>query len=293
LSIFKKTFSDKVFDTGIACILFITSILVLYPILYVVSVSISNPLSVISNKVFLFPVKPTLRLYELVLSNGEIWRGYSNTFLYTGVGTVMSLLLTTFGAYPLSRRDFYGRKFFMGVFVFVMFFNGGLIPTYLLVNNLGLYNSMWAVILPYVVTTYNIIIVRTFYINTIPVELYESANIDGANDIHIFFHIVIPLSAPIIAVMSLFYGVQYWNDWFQALLYLSSRSKYPLQLILREIILQNVTDSISGSGAADQEIIGDSIKYTTMIVAIVPILCLYPFLQKYFVKGVMIGAIKG
>ena len=190
------------------------------------------------------------------------------------------------------RKDFYGRNLFMGVFVFTMFFTGGMIPTFLIVQRLHLLNTMWALILPTAVSTYNLIIMRTFFESTIPFELVESASLDGCNDLVIFFRIVLPLSGPILAVMVLFYGVAQWNSWFPALLYISDRGLYPLQMVLREVLIQSDISNMAGS-SGDVEIIGDGLKYATMVVATLPIMCLYPFLQKYFVKGVMIGAVKG
>jgi putative aldouronate transport system permease protein len=180
----------------------------------------------------------------------------------------------------------------MGLFAFTMYFTGGMIPTYLLVKNLGMLNTMWALVLPSAVSTYNLIIMRTFFQTSIPDELVESAAIDGCNDLGVFFRIVVPLAAPIFVVMVLFYGVSQWNSWFPALLYISDRGKYPLQMILREILIQSEVSELTGS-VGDVEIIGEGLKYATMVVATLPIMCLYPFLQKYFVKGVMIGAVKG
>ena len=200
--------------------------------------------------------------------------------------------VSAFAAYPLSRKDFYVRNLFMGVFVFTMFFTGGMIPTFLIVQRLHLLNTMWALILPTAVSTYNLIIMRTFFESTIPFELVESASLDGCNDLVIFFRIVLPLSGPILAVMVLFYGVAQWNSWFPALLYISDRGLYPLQMVLREVLIQSDISNMAGS-SGDVEIIGDGLKYATMVVATLPIMCLYPFLQKYFVKGVMIGAVKG
>ena len=214
------------------------------------------------------------------------------SILYTVLGTCISVALTACAAYPLSRKDFYGRNLFMGLFVFTMFFTGGMIPTFLIVQRLNLLNTIWAMVLPTAVSTYNLIIMRTFFESTIPFELVESASLDGCNDIVIFFRIVLPLSGPILAVMVLFYGVGLWNSWFPALLYLKDRAMYPLQMVLREVLIQSDISNMAGS-SGDVEIIGDGLKYATMVVATLPIMCLYPFLQKYFVKGVMIGAVKG
>ncbi|TDF99509.1 carbohydrate ABC transporter permease [Paenibacillus piri] len=289
----KESFSEKLFEAVIILILLAICTSVLYPVLLIVSSSLSDPIAVLKGQVLLLPVNPTLLVYDMVFNNPEIWGTYGNTIIYTVVGTFVNVALTALGAYPLSRRDFYGKNIFMLLFVFTMFFSGGMIPSYLLVKNLGLLNTMWALILPGAVSTWNLIIMRTFFQSTIPVELQESAFIDGASDLTVFWKIVLPLSAPILAVMTLFYGVGHWNSWFPALLYLSDRTLYPLQIILREILIQSSTQDMSGGAISDQEMIGEGIKYATMVVATLPILCLYPFLQKYFVKGVMVGAIKG
>jgi len=288
-----ETFGEKLFEAVIIAILAIVCLLAAYPVILVASSSFSDPNAVITNKVLLWPVNPTQKAYNMVFGHPEIWRCYGNTIMYTLLGTAINVFLTAAGAYPLSRSDFCGRNFFMAIFIFTMFFSGGMIPSYLLVKNLGLLNSIWALLIPGAVSTWNLIIMRTFFQNTIPAELQEAAFVDGSNDLGVFFKIVLPLSTPIIAVMVLFYGVGHWNSWFSALLYLSDRSKYPLQIILREILIQSSTQDMSGGAISDQEMIGETIKYATMVVATLPILCLYPFLQRYFVKGVMIGAIKG
>ena len=211
------------------------------------------------------------------------------------MGTLVTIIITFSAAYPLSRKKLYGRSKLMGFFLFTMFFSGGMIPTYLMVKNLGLYNTMWAVILVGTVSVYNIIVARTFMQNTIPEELYEAASMDGCGDIRVFFKMVLPLSAPILAVLVLFYGVNFWNSYFNGLIYLSERSAYPLQMFLREILLNNMADSMIDTAGMDisKFMVGESIKYAVIIVSTVPMLVLYPFLQKFFVKGVMIGAVKG
>lgn len=293
LSAIKETRQDKILESIIIFILLIVCVIVLYPIILVVSSSFSDPVAVMANKVVLWPVNPTLGAYKMVFKHREIGGSYINTIVYTIVGTVINLTFTSLGAYPLSRKDFYGKSVFTGLFVFTMFFSGGMIPTYLLVKELKLLNTIWALVLPGAVSTWNLIVMRTFFQNSIPTELHESAFIDGANDLQVFFQIVLPLSTAIMAVMTLFYGVGHWNSWFSALIYLSDRKKYPLQMILREILIQSNTADMSGGPISDQEMIGEAIKYATMVIATVPILCLYPFLQRYFVKGVMVGALKG
>lgn len=231
-------------------------------------------------------------MYEKVLKDASIWKGYLNTILYTVLGTLISVTLTACAAYPLSRKDLFGRNIFISLFIFTMFFNGGMIPTYLIIQKLGMLNKIWALVLPSAISTYNMIIMRTFFENTIPNELIEAAALDGCNDITTFFRIVLPLSGAVFAVMALFYGVAQWNSWFPALLYIRDRSLYPLQMILREVLIQSDIGNMAGS-TGDVEVIGDGLKYATMVVSTLPIMCLYPFLQKYFVAGVTIGAVKG
>ena len=288
----KESTGERIFTGVIYAILILFCAIIVFPLLHIVSGSFSDPMALLRGEVSFWPKGFTFSMYEKVFKDASIWQGYGNTIVYTVLGTCISVVLTAFAAYPLSRKDFYGRNLFMGVFVFTMFFTGGMIPTFLIVQRLHLLNTMWALILPTAVSTYNLIIMRTFFESTIPFELVESASLDGCNDLVIFFRIVLPLSGPILAVMVLFYGVAQWNSWFPALLYISDRGLYPLQMVLREVLIQSDISNMAGS-SGDVEIIGDGLKYATMVVATLPIMCLYPFLQKYFVKGVMIGAVKG
>ena len=288
----QESFGERMYSFAVYALLTVFCLLIVIPLLHIISGSFSDPMSLLRGEVGLLPKGFTTSMYEKVFKDSEIWQGYWNTIVYTVVGTLISVALTACGAYPLSRKDFFGRNVFMGLFVFTMFFTGGMIPTYLLVKGLGMLNTMWALVLPSAVSTYNLIIMRTFFQTSIPGELAESASLDGCNDLGIFFRIVIPLSAPIFAVMVLFYGVAQWNSWFPALLYISDRTLYPLQMVLREVLIQSDISNMAGS-TGDVEVIGDGLKYATMVVATLPIMCLYPFLQKYFVKGVMIGAVKG
>lgn len=287
------TVGDRVFEAVISVILCIFAIIVLYPLIVIISGSFSSPFALLSGQVILWPVEPTLMLYKIVFQHPEIMRAYTNTIVYTVVGTAISIALTSLAAYPLSRRDFYGRGFFTTVLMITMFFSGGMIPSFLLVKNLQLLDTIWAIVLPSAVSVYNTIVMRTFYATNIPSELQEAAALDGANDIQFYFKVVLPTSHAIFAVMVLFYGVGHWNSWFQAFIYMSNRAKYPLQLILREIVIQGNTNIGATATVGDKEMIGEGIKYATMVVATVPIMCLYPSLQKYFVKGVMVGSIKG
>lgn len=290
-----QTFGDKIFGAINNTLLFILLLLVLYPLIFVVSASISNPLLVANGDLWLFPKELTLIGYQKVFQNRDILTGYLNTIMYTTVGTLINLLLTTLGAYPLSRRDFYGKNIIMFFLVFTMFFSGGLIPTYLVIKNLNMLNTFWALVIPNAVAVFNLIIMRSFFQSNIPREIEEAAEIDGCSDFQILRRIVLPLSTPIIAVMILFYSVGHWNAYFDALIYLTDREKFPLQLILREILIQNSMDEMAGSGEsmAQQVMYAQSIKYAVVIVANLPVLLLYPFLQKYFVQGIMVGAVKG
>lgn len=243
---------------------------------------------------WLYPKGLTLEGYDRIFGNDQIWTGYRNTIVYTIIGTVISVMMTLTAAYALARKGLFGRNTIMFVIVFTMFFSGGLIPTYLLVKSLGMVNTMWALVLPGAVSVYQLIITRTFLQSTIPDELYEAAAIDGCNNTRFFFMMVLPLSQAIIAVLVLFNAVFQWNSYFPALIYLRDADLQPLQLVLRDILIQSETSDMSGGqGAMDDQKIAEAIKYGVVIVASAPMLMLYPFLQKYFVKGVMIGSIKG
>lgn len=296
----RDTFGDKVFGWLNGCFVCFLLLLVLYPLVYIVSASISDPVYVNSGQMWLLPKGVTFEGYVRVFRNAEIWQGYSNTFLYTGIGTAINLLVTLPCAYAMSRRDMYGRNALMAMFLFTMFFSGGMIPTYLLVKDLGMVNSFWALVIPNAASVWNLIVSRTFFQSTIPRELEEAAEMDGCSNFRIFFAIVLPLSLPIVAVMGLFYGVTHWNQYFNALIYLSDRSLYPLQLVLREILVLNeMSGSMMSDSSGDPEAIAqqmkvaDMIKYAVMIVSALPLLVAYPFLQRFFVKGVMIGSLKG
>lgn len=288
--------SDRWFQWIVYAMLAFLSLIVAYPLLFVAVASISNPEAVILGKVWLWPHKITFVGYERLLRNPEILIGYRNTILYTVVGTAVNLAMTIAAAYPLSRREFFGRHVFTALIVFTMFFSGGMIPTYLLIKKLGLLNTFWALILPSAVSVWNIIIMRTFFQNGIPNEMQEAASIDGCSNMQTLLRIVLPLSMPVIAVMILFYSVGHWNAYFSALIYLNDRELYPLQLFLREILVQGEMQEmvdVSDDSLLRSIMDAEAIKYAAVIVANLPVLMLYPFLQKYFVKGVMIGAIKG
>lgn len=292
----KESAGDRLFDIINYILLAIVLTIVLYPLIFVAVASISNPAAVVKGEIWLLPKEINFTGYEKVFANKEILNGYMNTILYTVVGTIVNVGMTILAAYPLSRKDFRGRNIFTALFVFTMFFSGGLIPTYLIVKDLGMTNTMWALIIPNAVAVWNIIIMRTFFQQSIPFEIQESAQIDGCGNFKILLKIILPLSMPILAVMTLFYSVAHWNSFFSALIYLTERDKYPLQLFLREILIQsNMQDMIQTSEESLAKTImeAESIKYALVIVANLPILMLYPFLQRYFVKGMVIGAIKG
>ncbi|TBL70735.1 carbohydrate ABC transporter permease [Paenibacillus thalictri] len=285
---------DRLFDGANILLLGLITLIVLYPLIFVLSASFSNPAYILEGRLWLWPKGLTLTSYERVFQNPFVITGYLNTLRYTLIGTTLNVVLTICAAYPLSRKDFAGRGAFTVYFTVTMFFSGGLIPTYLLIKSLGLINSFWAVILPGAVSMWNIIIMRTFFQN-IPVEIQESAHMDGCSNLRLLVRIVLPLSLPVVAVMVLFYGVGHWNAFFNALMYVSEAGKHPLQLVMRGILLQNQMGAMVGAseGSVEQIVAGEGVKYAIIVVASAPILVLYPLLQRYFVKGVMIGAIKG
>ncbi|UNK17187.1 carbohydrate ABC transporter permease [Paenibacillus sp. N3/727] len=287
---------DRIFNVINYSILILVTIIVMYPLVFVLSASFSDPQAVLRGEMMLWPKGINLNSYEKIFQNKDIISGFTNTLVYTSLGTLINLTMTILAAYPLSRKDFVGRNAIMALLVFTMFFSGGLIPTYLLIKNLGMLNSLWVMIIPNAVSIWNIIIMRTFFQQSIPGELQEAATIDGCSNIKILTRIILPLSMPIIAVTILFYAVGHWNAFFNALLYLSDKDKFPLQLILREILIQGQTNDMvkmSTESAIKQQREVEGIKYAVLVVANIPMLALYPFLQRYFVKGVMIGAIKG
>jgi len=292
----RKSKGDILFDCLNYTFLSIGTLFVLYPLYFVLVASISDPNMIYSGHVWLWPQGVTLDGYARIFNDKMIWTGYMNSILYAVVGTSISVTLTLLAAYPLARKDFVGRSIFMWFFMFTMFFNGGLIPTYMLVKDLGMINTIWALVLPGAAGVFNIIIVRTFFQSTIPDEMREAAFIDGCTNTRFFLYIVLPLSKPIIAVMALFHIVGFWNGFFDALIYLNHESKYPLQLVLRNILVQNQVNSsmmIDVESYAAKLRVTELIKYGVIIVASLPLLIIYPFLQRYFVKGVMIGSIKG
>ena len=289
----KNTFSRNLFLGIDVLIMIVLMVMCLYPILYVLFASLSDSGELMAyNGLLLKPIGLNLEAYKAVFKNPMIGKGYINTIIILVSGLFINLVMTTLAAYFLSKKNIMLKNFIMVLMLFTMYFSGGLIPSYITIKSLGLYNSLLALILPGAISTYNLIIMRTSF-QGIPSGLEEAAYLDGAGHLSIIWNVILPLSKAIIAVMVLYYGVAHWNSWFGASIYLNDRNKYPLQLILREILLQNDVSNMAGSSGGDEYSIAESIKYAVIIVATAPILCIYPFLQKYFVKGVMIGALKG
>ena len=287
---------DRIFNLVNYTILTVFLLVILYPLIYVVSASFSDGAAVISGRVVLWPVDFSLEAYKKIFEYESIWTGYSNSLFYAVVGTAVNVTLTLFAAYPLSRPDLYGRKWILGLFVFTMFFNGGLIPSYLLVKDLGMLDTRAAMIIPQALSVWNLIIAITYFRFAIPRELLEASQLDGCNDFQYFFRILLPLSAPIIAVLTLFYAINHWNQFFSAMIYLSDKSLFPLQLILRDILISsqvdmNMMEDLQSMAA--KEAMRELLKYALIVVASVPVLMIYPFVQKYFVRGIMLGSIKG
>lgn len=287
---------DKWFTLFNYIVLTFAMLLVLYPLIYIISASFSSTHAVISGRVKLLPVEPSLDGYKAIFKSDQIWLGYYNSFKYAFFGTLVNVILTVMAAYPLSRKDLYGRGVFMAIFTFTMLFNGGLIPTYLVVNKLGLTDTLYAMILPNALAIWNVIIARTFFQTSIPLELQEAAELDGCSDFKFILKVVLPLSGPILAVLTLFYAVVHWNSYFQALIYLKTDANYPLQIVLRNILIQN---EVSPQMMQDlsvverQQGLKELLKYSLIVVASIPVLILYPFVQKYFIKGIMVGSLKG
>lgn len=290
----KRNSDEKLFDAVVSALALLIVVVVLYPLIFIVSASFSDPALVLSGEVVLLPKQITLEAYRNVFQNDQIWNGYGNTILYTAVGTVINLIMTTLAAYPLSRPDLPGRGIIMFFVTLTMFFSGGLIPSYLLVKNLGMVDTMWALVIPGAIATYNLIVMRTYFQSSIPWEIQEAAHIDGCSNWKLLTHVILPLSKPILAVMILFYAVGHWNSFFNALIYIRSKDMYPLQLVLREVLMVSQADAVdSNVGLESKILLAESIKYVVIIISSLPVLLMYPFVQKHFVKGVMIGSLKG
>jgi putative aldouronate transport system permease protein len=291
---FKKTFGEHVFDSLNVLFMIFMIVITLYPFVFVLMASLSEPIEFLAHRgVLLSPVGFSLSSYAAVIRNPNIASGYVNTVFVVGIGTICNVIFTALGAYVLSRKNLFWRPVLTLICIVTMYINGGLIPNYLVVRGLHLINNRWSLILPGLVSTYNMIVMRTAFAG-IPESLEESARIDGAGEFRILFQVVVPLALPTMAVIALFYGVSHWNSWFNAMIYLIDKSKQPLQLVLRNILINAQTSELTMDDAyGDRYAVAQTVKYATIMVATVPILLLYPFLQKYFVKGVMVGAIKG
>ena len=291
---------DTIFNAIVMTVVTLLFLIVLFPLLHIVAASFSSANALYSGKVFIFPYDISLGGYDLVFKNAEFWRSYGNTILYTVVGTLTDVTVIMLCAYPLSRRELPGRNIIMGLLVFTMYFSGGMIPSFLVVRDMGLMDTMWALILPGCLSVYQMIVARTFIQSTIPREMLEAAQIDGCSDARYFVDIVLPLSKAVIAVTCLFRAVVHWNAYFDAMLYINTRAKIPVQLVLRDILIaSDYQTSFNDLGMMDPEAAeaiqrtAEIMKYSLIVVSSAPIMLFYPFAQKYFMKGVMLGSVKG
>lgn len=292
----RLSLTDRLFMGGVYLILTLSLLIVIYPLVFILSASFSDPVNVLTGKVWLFPVDFSLFSYSAVFKNKQILGGYMNSAIYTISGTAVSVVLTIMAAFPLSRKGFYGRSIFMAIFLFTMLFSGGLIPTYLLLKQLAMTNTRWAIIIPNAIAVWLVIISKTFFEQNVPEELYEAAEIDGCDDFRFLLRMVVPLAGPILAVVALNYAVWIWNGYYDALIYLTDQRKYPLQIILRDILILNRVDISQVQDVESmmrKQGLSVVLKYSLIVVASAPLLIVYPFLQKYFVKGILIGSVKG
>mgnify|MGYP001011610470 CR=1 FL=1 len=295
-TLIKDSAGDRVFMLVVYLLLIAVLLVVLLPLVYVISASFSSPAAVVAGDVWLLPVNPTLRGYEAVFKNPKIGTGFLNSFIYMTCGTAINLVMTMLCAYPLARKEFRARNALTAMIVFTMYFSGGMIPSYMVVQKLGLIDKRLAMLLPSALSVWNVILCRTYIATTIPDSLYEAASLDGCTPIKFLARVVVPLSAPILAVLALYYGVGHWNTYFNALIYLNSARLHPLQIVLREILVLNKVDPTMIADARElsaKQGLTDLLKYSVIVVASVPVMCIYPFVQKYFIKSVMIGAVKG
>lgn len=297
LSYIKPSLGDRIYRGTSFIILAVTMVLIMYPLLFVVNASFSNPKYVYDNPFLIFPKGFNLDSYKLVFENSDVWIGYKNSFIYMILGTLINIIMTVCGAYPLSRKDFVGRNALTLFYTFTMFFSGGLIPFFLICRQLGLYDNLWVMILPGAVSVYNMIIMRTYFQSRIPHDLEESAMIDGCTNFKLLLKIVLPLAAPIMAVMVLFYGVGHWNSYFHAMIFINKKELWPLQLVLREILIKNemskMLQIVVDEQYAERMLAQMGLKYVIVIVATLPIFIIYPLMQRFFKEGIMVGALKG
>lgn len=289
----RDTKGDVVFYIINGFFLALVALIIIYPLYFIVIAAISEPEAVLAGEVFLYPVRITMNGFAKIMEREDVWRGYLNTIIYTALTVVLSLIVTIPAGWALSRKTLPGKKIFMIYFIIPMFFGGGLIPFYNVMSSLGLVNTIWAIILPSILSVWNLFMTKTFFESSIPGGLIEAAKIDGAGQFRIFFSIVIPLSKAVIAVMALYYAVGQWNSYFNAMIFLQDEKMYPLQLVLKEILIASES-TVGGSGETilEQFRLANQLKYVSVIVSSVPVLLLYPFVQKYFAQGVMIGSLK-
>lgn len=284
---------DRVFLIGVYILLFTFLLVVLLPLVYIVASSFSSPGAVSAGRVFLWPVEFTLRGYEVALTNPKILSGFANSLFYTAVGTVLSVALTVMLAYPLSRPDFVGRKVLTGAVVFTMLFAGGMIPTYLVVQAMGMLDTRWAMLIPKAVMVWPAILAITYFRSAIPDEVREAGEIDGASDLRILWKLVLPLATPMLAVIALMYAIGQWNSYFDALIYLRDDSLYPLQLVLRNILILNTDSGADAASALERQQLANLLKYSLIVISTVPMMLIYPFVARYFTKGLLLGSVKG
>lgn len=291
----KKSRGDLLFDAVLVVISVLIILLVAYPLYFIIIASFSQPEAVLGGKLRFLPVGFNVESYQMVLAEKKVWVGYRNTIFYTVLGTCINLVITVLAAYPLSRKDMPCRGLFTFVASFTMLFGGGMIPVYLVVRRLGIVDSIWAMVIPNALATYNMLVMKNYFQSSVPEELQEAAAIDGCDYFRTLMRVVMPLSAPILAVITLFYAVGHWNAFFNAIIYLRNQDLFPLQIVLRDILLQNSLEAVGGdlTGMYEKVMRGETMKYALIIVASLPVIAMYPFVQKYFVKGVMVGAIKG
>lgn len=289
----KQSKEDIVFAVVVHTFLTLIGMICLYPMVYVISMSISDPVKIAVDPVLLFPRGFSLAAMKQLLGNQQIWRCYGNTIIYTVGGTALNIIMTALLAYPISVKKFSGRRIVTAFVTFTMLFSGGMVPSYMLINKIGLYNSRWAMILPTAISVFNTIICRSAF-QALPEELAESAKIDGANDIVILFRVILPVSKAVISTLIIYYAVEHWNSYMNALLYLPDSTKHPLQMFLVKVLINNDSSLTSGvEQGVDKLFISDQLKYCSIVVATLPILCVYPFFQKHFTQGVMVGSVKG
>jgi putative aldouronate transport system permease protein len=290
----KDSLGDKIFLIAVYALLSLLLIVVLYPLIYVISSSFSSPAAVTSGRVWLWPVELSLKGYNTLIHNQKVTIGYANSLFYTGVGTIISVVLTIMIAYPLSRKTFFGKNVLMMLITFTLLFSGGLIPTYLVVKQMGLIDTRWALLIPNAIWVWQVIITRSFFQSAIPDELFDASEIDGCSDFRFLRSVVVPLSKPIIAVLVLIYAVGQWNAYFDALIYLKSASLFPLQLILRSIIiLNNSSNATDALKQVERQQLAEALKYSLIVVTTLPVLIIYPFVQRFFVQGMLVGSVKG